>query len=163
MTVDSYSITSNEIALTAADKQLVRRKKVLGIAMYRFENTISEEEKVFNDRPVLHVEEIFNRTSLIDTGLSSRILRRVSALRTLQAHSDAINLQYKEERIKLEKKYHGMLDPYLVRGLEFISGEAKVSETCNIGNDCFGVEFMIKTPIFVPHVINPTMCIRNMP
>lgn len=102
--------------------------------MYRFENTISEEEKVFNDRTIFHVEEIFNRISMIDAGLSSRILRRVSALKTLQSHSDAIGVRYKEERIRLEKKYHVMLEPYLVRGMELISGEVEVSDTGNIGN-----------------------------
>lgn len=129
--------------------------------MYRFENTISEEEKVFNDRTIFHVEEIFNRISMIDAGLSSRILRRVSALKTLQSHSDAIGLRYKEERIRLEKKYHVMLEPYLVRGMELISGEVEVSDTGNIGNKYLTVDSLMEIFIFVTSFNNFTMCTRN--
>jgi hypothetical protein len=155
------SVECNQIGLTAAGKQLVKRKKVLGSAMYRFENTVSEEEKVFNDRTIFHVKEIFNRISLIDAGHSSRILRRVSALRTLQSHSDAIGVQYKEERIRLEKKYHMMLQPYLVRGMELISGEVEVSETSNTGNKNHNAELLLETLLSFPHFINYAMRIRT--
>jgi hypothetical protein len=155
------SVVCNQIGLTAAGKQLVKRKKVLGSAMYRFENTVSEEEKVYNDRTIFHVKEIFNRISLIDAGHSSRILRRVSALRTLQSHSDAIGVQYKEERIRLEKKYHMMLQPYLVRGMELISGEVEVSETSNTGNKNHYAELRIEIFLSFPHLINYAMRIRT--
>jgi hypothetical protein len=122
--------------------------------MHRFENTISEEEKVFNDRPIFHVKDIFNRISLVDAGLSSRILRRVSALRTLQSHSDVIGLRYKEERIRLEKKYRMMLEPYLVRGMEIISGEVEVSEASNIGKKFRRSEVLVQILLLCPHFIN---------
>lgn len=66
-------------------------------------------------------------------------------MRVLQSQSDAIGLGYKEERIRLEKKYQVMLEPYLVRGSELVSGEVDVpvSENCNTGKDLFSSDAVI--------------------